>query len=101
MPFDTHYPNRKDQRRPFRKSKAFDRSCRNHGGCPYCLGNRRHADARREQAARDAIVDAAIAWGESDAHDPVERLAADLSLSMALIALRDTAPAAPCGPEGM
>ena len=40
MAFDNHYPNRKDRRREYRKSKRFDRSCRNHGGCPYCEANR-------------------------------------------------------------
>ena len=27
-------------------SKAFDRTCRNHGGCPRCLGNRLHKHKR-------------------------------------------------------
>ena len=41
MSFDNHhYPNRKDHREPYRGSKGFDRSCRNHGGCPYCEGGR-------------------------------------------------------------
>lgn len=44
MPFDTDYPNRKDRRKPYRKSAAFDRSCRPHGGCPYCERGRRHFD---------------------------------------------------------
>lgn len=30
------------RKRPYTKSKRFDRSCRSHGGCPYCLGNRMH-----------------------------------------------------------
>lgn len=29
MSFDKNYPNRKDQRQPFRKAKAIDRTCRN------------------------------------------------------------------------
>lgn len=40
MGFDKHYANRKDQREPYRGSKSFDRSCRNHGSCPYCEGAR-------------------------------------------------------------
>ena len=40
MSFDKTYPNRKDWRRPYRGSKAFDRSCRHHGGCAYCERNR-------------------------------------------------------------
>jgi hypothetical protein len=31
MSFDNDLPNRKDRRKPYRKSKRWDRSCRNHG----------------------------------------------------------------------
>jgi hypothetical protein len=48
MAFDKNYPNRKDQRKPYRKSKAFDRTCRNHGSCPYCELGRLHTHKRRE-----------------------------------------------------
>lgn len=40
MSFDKTYPNRKDKRKPYRGSKAVDCSCRNHGSCNYCRGNR-------------------------------------------------------------
>jgi hypothetical protein len=40
MAFDKRYPNRKDNRLPYRKSKRFDRTCRNHGTCSYCANNR-------------------------------------------------------------
>jgi hypothetical protein len=53
MAFDNNYPNRKDKRQAYRKSKAFDRSCRNHGGCPYCEGNRLFTNKRREGATMD------------------------------------------------
>jgi hypothetical protein len=53
MAFDKRYPNRKDIRAPYRKSKRFDRTCRNHGSCPYCENNRLHNDRRRELAAKD------------------------------------------------
>lgn len=48
MAFDNSYPNRKDQQKPYRKSKAFDRSCRNHGYCPWCTSGRLHVNKRRE-----------------------------------------------------
>jgi hypothetical protein len=48
MAFDTHYPNRKDKRKPYRKSKAVDRTCRNHGSCSYCEGNRTFSNKKRE-----------------------------------------------------
>ena len=41
----------KDKRKPYRKSKAFDPSCRNHGGCPACLSNRNHAIRKAEEKA--------------------------------------------------
>lgn len=48
MSFDTQYKNRKDWRKPYRKSKLFDRSCRNHGSCKYCENNRLFSSKRRE-----------------------------------------------------
>ena len=54
MSFDNDHPNRKDQRKPYRKSKVWDRSCRNHGSCGYCRGNREHS-CQREQAAEERL----------------------------------------------
>ena len=53
MSFDKDYPNRKDHRKPYYRSKRFDRSCRNHGSCPWCLGNRTHKNARRAPIEED------------------------------------------------
>jgi len=44
----------KEHRKPYRGSKRFDKSCRNHGGglahqCPYCLGNKEHSTKVRIQ----------------------------------------------------
>lgn len=30
----------KEKRNPYDGAKAVDKTCRNHGGCPYCEGNR-------------------------------------------------------------
>jgi hypothetical protein len=30
----------KEKRKPYRRAKAVDRACRNHGSCPYCANNR-------------------------------------------------------------
>jgi hypothetical protein len=35
------------RKQPYRKSRAFDSSCRCHGSCGWCQGNRLHAVARR------------------------------------------------------
>jgi hypothetical protein len=48
MSFDNHYPNRKDWRKPYHRSRAFDRTCRPGGSCPWCHGGRLHKHKRRE-----------------------------------------------------
>lgn len=40
MSLDKAIAYKKEKRKPYRGSKAFDRSCRNHGSCPYCQNNR-------------------------------------------------------------
>ncbi len=47
MSFDISYKNRKDHRQEYFGSKRFDRSCRNHGSCGYCTGNRLFANKKR------------------------------------------------------
>ena len=39
------------QKQPYRKSRAFDRTCRNHGSCPHCASNRAHKNKRRAAEA--------------------------------------------------
>jgi hypothetical protein len=43
----------KEHRKPYRKSKAFDRTCRCHGSCGWGEGNRKHSTEVRKQAAND------------------------------------------------
>lgn len=38
----------KEHRKPYRRAKAVDRTCRNHGDCPYCRDGRLH-QIRRER----------------------------------------------------
>lgn len=38
----------KEKRKPYRKSKSFDRTCRNHGSCPYCENNRTYQSKKEE-----------------------------------------------------
>lgn len=45
----------KEHRKQYRKSKRFDRSCRNHGSCSYCKSNRTFFDKRKRLAADEAI----------------------------------------------
>lgn len=40
--------HKKERRKPYRGSKAFDHTCRNHGSCSWCEGNRTHHNKKRE-----------------------------------------------------
>jgi len=42
MSLDKAIKHGKEKRKPYRKAKAIDASCRNHGGCPWCEANRTH-----------------------------------------------------------
>lgn len=39
----------KEKRKKFCKAKAVDKTCRNHGTCPYCKENRLHKNKKREE----------------------------------------------------
>lgn len=41
----------KEKRKPFVRSKSFDRHCRNNGACEWCRGNRTHNDKKRKMRA--------------------------------------------------
>ena len=45
------HKTRKDRRKEYTGSKRFDRSCRCHGGCGYCLNSRTYQDQRNRKAA--------------------------------------------------
>lgn len=45
----------REHRKPYRKSKAIDSSCRNHGSCPYCKGNRLHNRNKTDMDAKMRI----------------------------------------------
>lgn len=57
MGLDKAINSGKEHRSPYYHSKRFDRSCRNHGGCPYCEGNRLHSSQQRDIASRDELQD--------------------------------------------
>jgi len=58
MSLDKAIASGKEHRKPYRKSKRFDKTCRNHGSCAYCRGNRMHKHKLRELAAQDSEDDA-------------------------------------------
>lgn len=45
----------KEHRKEYRKSKRFDRGCRNHGDCDYCKGNRLHRFRKRELESKEKL----------------------------------------------
>ena len=47
----------KEHRKPYRKSKAFDRTCRNHGRCSYCEQNRTHQNTKKVVRANEELRD--------------------------------------------
>lgn len=57
MSLDHDYPNRKDRRRRYYGSKAFDHQCRNHGSCTYCERNRTINYKRVQNAVNIAMLE--------------------------------------------
>ena len=45
----------KEHRSEYRHSKAFDPSCRNHGSCPWCEGNRTYQSRKADLASRQRL----------------------------------------------
>ena len=44
-------------KKPYRKSRRFDKSCRSNGGCSYCRDNRLYNSMRRIEATESDIED--------------------------------------------
>lgn len=47
MSLDKSIKSGKEHRKPYRKAKAIDPSCRNHGNCVWCQENRQHKNKRK------------------------------------------------------
>jgi hypothetical protein len=55
--FDKAIASGKEHRRPYYRSKRFDRTCRPGGSCPWCRRNRQISDLRRREAVHDRITE--------------------------------------------
>lgn len=55
MGLESGIEHHKEFRKPHRRSKAFDYSCRNHGGCPWCERNRLFNRRRLEAEVEDRL----------------------------------------------
>ena len=53
MSFDKHMG--KEHRKPYYGAKAVDRTCRNHGSCPYCESNRTHNNRKCLESSKDKM----------------------------------------------
>lgn len=49
MALDKAIEHKKEHRKMYRGSKAIDASCRNHGGCDWCLESRMHKYEKRSR----------------------------------------------------
>lgn len=57
MGLDKAIKHGKEKRKPYRKAKAVDDSCRNHGDCPYCEAGRQHFDKKKRIIAEKEITE--------------------------------------------
>ena len=55
MGLDKAIEHGKEHRKPYRGAKSVDTTCRNHGSCPWCEGNRTHQQRKAEAIAREKV----------------------------------------------
>ena len=55
MSLDKAIEHGKEKRKPYYRSQAIDRTCRNHGTCEYCKGNRLYRSNRLKEATQQEI----------------------------------------------
>ena len=46
---------KREHRKPFRGSKDFDKTCCNHGSCPYCESNRLYQVKKEKMRIKDSL----------------------------------------------
>lgn len=47
----------KEKRQPYRRAKALDSWCRNHGNCSWCKEGRLHKNKKREKSILEQMED--------------------------------------------
>ena len=62
MSLDKGIEHGKEKRKKYKGSKAIDKTCRNHGGCPWCLENRMYQDLKRMEDMDDQMKE----WMKDD-----------------------------------
>ena len=62
MSLDKAIEHGHEHRAPYRHAKAVDATCRNHGSCTLCRGDRLHQSIREVERVADALDE----WEGSD-----------------------------------
>ena len=57
MALDKAIEHGKEHRKPYRRAKALDRTCRNHGSCDWCEENRMHKNQKRLEKVKSKMED--------------------------------------------
>lgn len=57
MSLEKAIEHKKEHRKPYRGSKAIDCTCRNHGGCDWCLENRMYARKKVEEKLKKELTE--------------------------------------------
>lgn len=57
MSMDKAIQHGKEHRKPYHGAKSFDTTCRNHGGCPHCEGNRLYKTKKELEKANSEMRD--------------------------------------------
>lgn len=55
MSLDKAIEHGKERRKPWRGSKNIDKTCRNHGGCDWCKGNRLYSTKKAMDAFNEKL----------------------------------------------
>lgn len=55
MALDKAIIHGKEHRKVYYGAKAIDRTCRNHGSCPYCAENRQYKNRKRLEIMLDKM----------------------------------------------
>ena len=66
MSLDKSIQSGKSNRKPYRGVKAIDTTCRNHGSCEWCHGNRTHKNKKWELASEQELSEYVQRSGNND-----------------------------------
>lgn len=72
MSLDKAIAHGKEKRKPYYDSRRFDLTCRNHGTCPWCEGNRLFKRRAAEKAAEEETMSGTNpgAWPDQEPNEP-------------------------------